>query len=273
MADVRRRLIATDVDGTLLHSDQLLSSRTLTALTTALEAGWAVVPVSGRHPYSILPVVAGTPLLGWCVGSNGAVGMDLRTETVLFEQTIPVPAQQEFVQLMREAVPGVKCTSIRDAGRTFVPEAGYVGLMDPGDHGRTEDHLPEFDLSDVLGTPSLKLVLRHPDIGEDVLLALARELDVPDVHASTSGAPFLEVAAGGVTKASGVALLCERLGFTADDVVAFGDNLNDVEMISWAGHGVAMGNALGEVIMRADEVTTRNDDDGLALVVERLLAG
>ena len=211
-------MIATDVDGTLVRSDRTLSGRTLSVLAAAVEAGWPVVPISGRHPYSILPVVQGTPLLGWCVGSNGAVGMDLRTETVLFEETLDVDVQHEFVALMRDQVPGVRCTAIRDAGRVFVPEHGYTGLMDPGDHGRTETDLPEYDLADVLGTPALKLVLRHPQISEDVLLGVARGLDLPGVHPSTSGAPFLEVAAGGVTKATGMQRLAGHLGTSPGDL-------------------------------------------------------
>lgn len=265
------RVIATDVDGTLLRSDHTISPRTLATLTDALGAGWPVIPISGRHPYSILPLVDRTPLLGYCVGSNGAVGMNLVTEQVLFELTIEVDAQREFVARMRQAVPGVMCASIRDAGRTFYPEVGYVGLMDVGDHGRNDTHLPEYALAKVLSTPSLKLAVRHRHVGEDVLLAVARDLAVPGVHPSTSGAPFLEVAAGGVTKASGMALMCELLGLRREDVVAFGDNLNDVELLEWAGHGVAMGNALPEAKAAADEVTASNDDDGLALVVERLL--
>lgn len=264
------RVIATDVDGTLLRSDHTISPRTLRALVDALGAGWPVLPISGRHPYSILPLVDRTPLLGYCVGSNGAVGMNLVTHQVLFEQTLAVEAQREFVELMRARVPGVKCTTIRDAGRTFVPEIGYVGLMDPGDHGQAGD-LPEYPLDVVLAKPALKLVLRHPEVHEDDLLTIARELDVVGVHPSTSGAPFLEVAGAGVTKASGMALMCEVLGVRREQVVAFGDNRNDAELLAWAGHGVAMGNSLPEAVAAADEVTASNDEDGLAIVVERLL--
>lgn len=265
------KVIATDVDGTLLRSDHTVSRRTLQTLTAALGAGWPVIPISGRHPYSILPVVDRTPLLGYCVGSNGAVGMNLVTRTVLFEQTISVDAQRAFVTSMREAVPGIMVAAIRDAGRTFVPQVGYVGMMDPGDHGRSETNLPEYPLEAVLSTPSLKLALRHHEVAEHHLLAVARDLALPGVHPSTSGAPFLEVAAGGVTKASGMAHLCDLLGLRREDVVAFGDNLNDIELLQWAGHGVAMGNALPETRAVADEVTATNDADGLALVVERLL--
>ena len=87
-----------------------------------------------------------------------------------------------------------------------------------------------------------------------------------------SGAPFLEVMAAGVDKAWGVARLCERLGIDREDVVAFGDAPNDVEMLAWAGHGVAVANAVPEAREAADEVTASDEDDGVALVLERLLA-
>lgn len=264
------RVIATDVDGTLVRPDHTISPRTLTALGAALDAGWWVIPISGRHPYSIMSIIAATRLTGHCVGSNGAVGMDLLTEEVLFEQTLSVDAQSEFVARLAERVPGIVCTSVRDAGRTFVPQIGYGGLMDPGDHAVAESP-PEYPLSEVLGTPSLKLVVRHPDVREDALLEVARELDVPGVVPSISGAPFLEVAGAGVTKASGLALMARHLGFEASDVVAFGDNVNDVELLQWAGLGVAMGNGVREAFDAADEVTATNTDDGLAVVVERML--
>jgi hypothetical protein len=124
-------------------------------------------------------MVAGTVLQGPAVGANGAVGCDLRTDEVYFEDTLPVDAQTELVLRMREAVPGTRCVSVRNAGRTFVPEHGYVGLMDPGDHGRAELTLPEYDLAEVLARPSLKLILRHDTVSEDALLAVALELAVP----------------------------------------------------------------------------------------------
>jgi hydroxymethylpyrimidine pyrophosphatase-like HAD family hydrolase len=96
---------------------------------------------------------------------------------------------------------------------------------------------------------------------------------VPDeVHVSPSGLPgSVELTAPGVHKGSGVAHLCERLGVERADVVAFGDGLNDHEMLGWAGYGVAMGNAERPTHAIADEITTSNDEDGVAIVVERLL--
>lgn len=265
------RVIASDVDGTLLRSDHTVGPRTRAALRAALDAGWLVVPVSGRQPFSIADVLGPLPRSPYTVGSNGAVGLNDRTGQILFEQTIGVDAQWAFFERLRADIPGVVAASVRDAGHTFVAEADYLRLMSPGDHGRQLERLAAFPLDEVMGAPSLKLVVRHPDLSESALLAAARELAFPGVHPSTSGAPFLEVAAGGVTKASGLALLGEALGFGPTDVVAFGDNLNDVEMLAWAGYGVAMGNGEPDAKAVADEVVASNDDEGVADVIERLL--
>ena len=265
------RLIASDVDDTLLRPDKSVGPRTLDALAAARAAGIAFVPISGRHPFSIRGALAGTGLEGPAIGSNGAVAADLTRDLVLFEEVISVRAQTELVTRVRAELPDVRCVSVRDAGRTFVPERGYVGMMDPGDHGAPAIR-DEFDLDVVLGTPSLKLVLRHDTVDADALLALARRLDVAGVNPTTSGAPFLEVSAEGVNKATGLARYAGLLGIERHEVMAFGDNRNDVELLRWAGIGVAVANALPEARAAADEVTLSCADDGVGVRIERLLA-
>jgi len=99
----------------------------------------------------------------------------------------------------------------------------------------------------------------------------AGELDNRLFEMTLSGAPFVEVMAAGVSKASGLAQLCTRLGVERSEVLAFGDGLNDREMLTWAGHGVAVANAEDAVKDVADELTSSNDEDGVALVIEALL--
>ena len=266
------RLIATDLDGTLIDSSRAVSERTLSALSAARDAGVLVVPTSGRQPFSIAEVLAGTWLAeGTVVGANGAVGCVLGTGEVLFERHIEVEAQTNLFRALRERHPSVVCVSIRDAGATFWPEKGYLGMMDPGDHGRGSE-LQHYPLDEVLGSPSVKLVIRGRDVSPEELRDSAERLGLPGISVSTSGAPFLEVAAEGVNKATGLERLCSGLGIGRSEVIAFGDNNNDVEMLAWAGHGVAVGNALPEALAQADEVTLSNDEDGVAAVVERLAA-
>ncbi|WP_338122024.1 HAD family hydrolase [Deinococcus wulumuqiensis] len=112
----------------------------------------------------------------------------------------------------------------------------------------------------------------HPHVSPPELLAAVRGLGLGGFHATHSGAAFVEVAAEGLTKAAGLALLCGKLGVAQADTLAFGDAPNDAEMLAWAGRGVAMESAHPEARAAADEVTLSNEEDGVAVVVERVLA-
>ncbi|MFP5416238.1 MAG: HAD family hydrolase [Actinomycetes bacterium] len=266
------RLIATDLDGTLLRSDHSVSALTMSVLAAVQDAGIPVVPISGRQPYALVPIAERAGLRGAAVCANGAIGYDLATGEVLYEELLSVAAQTALVEGIRAVYPGVRCVSFRDAGTTLVPERGYTGMMDPGDHNRADAAPPvEYDLEEVLAAPSVKLVLRQPGLAPEALLALATELGVPGVQPTLSGPPFLEVAAAGVTKSAGLARLCAHLGLGAQHVAAFGDHLNDLDLLQWAGLGVAMGNAVDEVKAVAHKITLTNDEDGLAVAIRDLL--
>ncbi|GAA4906297.1 HAD family hydrolase [Tessaracoccus lubricantis] len=267
------RLLATDVDGTLITTSHQISERTRAAFRAAKDAGIEVMAISGRQPYSIAAIVDGTALDGDAIGSNGAVAMNLDSRRVLFEETMELASQREIADRMLELFPGIKVVSVRSAGNSYMAEEGYTGLQGPGAletlwpvrHWFGPRH-------EVLAEPSLKLVLRDDDVAPDDLLAAARELAVPGCHATTSGAPFLEVGRDGVTKASALARYCEARGIDRSDVVVFGDNINDLEMLRWAGLGVAMANGEPEARAAADHVTLSNDDDGVAVVIEEILS-
>jgi Cof subfamily protein (haloacid dehalogenase superfamily) len=265
------RLVATDLDGTLLRDDRTVSARTRAALRAAREAGVLVVPVTARQPVGVRHLAREAGFAEWAVCSNGALGVHLTTGERLFEESIAVAAQQRLVAALAERVPGLLHVSVRDGGEGFVAQEGYAALATFEDHKRDVSTMTGHALAEVLAEPSLKLVVRHPELGVPELLEVARALDHQDVALTHSGAPFLEVMGASVSKASGVERLCARLGVDRADVVAFGDAANDVELVAWAGHGVAVANAVPEVIAVADEVTASNEDDGVALVLERLL--
>lgn len=267
------RLVATDLDGTLLRDDLTTSKRTRDALDAARRQGVLVVPVTARQPVGVRHIADDAGFDGWAVCSNGALGVHLTTGERLFEEPIAVAAQQRLVAALAERVPGLLHVSVRDGGEGFVAQEGYADLARFEDHKRDVSTMGAHELAVVLAEPSLKLVVRHPELGVDELLAAARDLGHDDIALTHSGAPFLEVMAASVNKAWGVARLCERLGIDREDVVAFGDAPNDVELLAWAGRGVAVANAVPEAIGVADEVTASNEDDGVALVLERLLMG
>jgi hydroxymethylpyrimidine pyrophosphatase-like HAD family hydrolase len=116
-----------------------------------------------------------------------------------------------------------------------------------------------------------KLLVRHPELGAGELFARVIELASDQAVATYSGTSLVEISAAGVTKAYALDWVCRRLGIPAGAVMAFGDMPNDLPMLAWAGHAVAVANAQPEVRREADEVTASNLDDGVALVLERLV--
>ena len=264
------RLIASDLDGTLLHHHQEVTPRTAAAIGAAFDAGLTVVAATGRQfPQLPEPVLASG--IRYVVASNGAIGVDLADNTVLFEVLLAPGVAADIVAHLTAELEGVRFSAVRDAGARHAAEPGYLDLVEPEERKLWTEILRSESLAEVVSQPTLKLTVRHPTLTADDLLAVLNASGLNGFHATTSGAPFLEIQGDGVTKASGVALLCTLLGFEAADVMAAGDARNDVELIAWAGFGVAMGNAVPEAIAAADWTTAHNEDDGLALVIEQIL--
>lgn len=265
------RLIASDLDGTLLHRHQEVTPRTSAAIGAAFDAGLMVVAATGRQfPQLPEPVLASG--IRYVVASNGAIGVDLADQTVLFEDLLAPGVAADIVAHLTAELEGVRFSAVRDSGARHAAEPGYLDLVDPVERNLWTEITSPASLAEVVSQPTLKLTVRHPSLTAEDLLAVLDASGLTGFHATTSGAPFLEVQGAGVTKASGVAQLCALLGFEAADVMAAGDARNDVELIEWAGFGVAMGNAVPEAIAAADWTTTHNEEDGLALAIEQVLA-
>lgn len=277
MTRPRPRLIATDLDRTLLTSDGGVSPRTREALDAATAAGIHVVPATARNPVGLRHL---QPVLGfdrWALCSNGAFGVHLTTRELLFADEVPADVITRLVTVLDREIPGVRYAAVRDAGERFIAQEGYADLATFSDHKRDPSAMHGETLATVTGSSALKLVFRHETITSPDLFRRTRDLvtsgalDGTGFEMTLSGAPFVEVMAAGVSKASGLAQLCARLGVDRSEVLAFGDGLNDREMLAWAGHGVAVDNAEPTVKDVSDELTTSNDDDGVARVIEDLL--
>lgn len=271
------RLVATDLDNTFLRSDRTVSPRTEAALRAAADAGIAVVPVTARQRVGVLAVAPQFVELagafgGWAVCSNGALGVDLASGRRLFEATMSVSAQRGLLEQLTRAVPDVRFCAIRDGGDGFLVEAGYAELTVWADHNRDPRRMQVVDRADLAEAPNLKMVARHPELGPRELLAVFAALDLPGLRATSSGAPFLEVSATGIGKAYGLQRLADHLEVGPDEVVALGDGLNDLDMLAWAGRGIAVANAEPELLAAADEVVPGCDEDGFAQVLEALVA-
>lgn len=265
------RLIATDLDGTLLRSDLSVSPRTRRALDVVRANGIHVVPVTARQPHGVRMIAEAAGFTEYALCGNGAHGIHLGTGETLFEAHVTEAAQRSIAQALSERVPGVLFVSVRDGGQVFVAQQGYADLAHFEDHKRWPHEMGAATLEAVLAAPSLKFIVRHASLTPRELLTELHALKLSGFAATHSGAPFLEVLAEGVSKAWGLAKLCELLDIDSSEVLAFGDAPNDAEMLAWAGRGVAMGNAEAEALAAADELTLTNDEDGVAAVLERLI--
>jgi hypothetical protein len=260
-------MVATDLDGTIVRSDGTISARTAAALRAAEGAGLVVVLVTGRPPRWMGEVAAATGHTGVAICANGALLYDLHTETVVGERLLHPLELRLIAGRLREEVPGLLFAV--EYGMDFAHEPGYEHAWDIG--------VPQVRVgppASILDRPAAKLLARHPTLAPDELMARAvRVLGTEATVTHSSTRALLEISAYGVTKASALATFAESVGIGRADVVAFGDMPNDLAMLAWAGHSVAVANAHPEVLASADEVAESNDADGVARVIERLLAG
>ena len=266
-ADSPHALLALDVDGTLLTTQGTLSRRTREALHAADRAGWHVALVTGRPLPYVLPVVEQLGIGEYVVAANGATVAEIGTGTVLYQANLPGRLVLAALAGARPAIPGLRLAATTPRGFHTEPGFDHLAPLSKADAIEVRDASP---LPDDAVHSAVLFVL-----GADTWDVLAQVAAVlPDgVEVSPSGLPgSVELTPPGVHKGSGIAHLCERLGIDRRDVVAFGDGLNDHEMLRWAGRGVAMGNADPATKAVADEVTASNDDDGVAMVIERLVS-
>ena len=205
---------------------------------------------------------------GNAICANGAMHYDLLQEKVIEEWLIPLDHQFEFVKRMRAAVPPISFAT--EYGNEFHHEAAYIPRWDVG-----VDNSPVQRIEEKLLKPAFKMLARCSDFeySSDELLVIAqREVgDLVTITHSNAGESLLEISALGVSKGQTLAKLTARLGYTADDVVCFGDNPNDFSMLSWASRSWAMGDGHPDAAKHAKYVAEPHHMDGVAIVIEQLL--
>jgi Cof subfamily protein (haloacid dehalogenase superfamily) len=270
----RPKLVASDVDGTLLDPLERITDRTARVIARVLAAGTPFVLVSGRPPRWIPRVAEAAGLTGYAVCANGASVYDIAADEVLTSHELPPVRLMDIVNAVESALPGIRVAAERTAIGRAQPEPFAIerGFRNPW--GNPDGETDEPDLApraEVLGRPATKLLLRHRGMTSqqmaEVVETVLADMDLEVTYSSNSG--LIEISAAGVTKASGLEWVCDRLDVPAGKVVAFGDMPNDVPMLTWAGHGVAMANAHDALLAVADEVTAPNSEDGVAQVLER----
>ncbi|WP_067977835.1 Cof-type HAD-IIB family hydrolase [Nocardia caishijiensis] len=264
------KLVATDVDGTLIDDADRISPRTKAAVGAVLADGATFVLATGRPPRWIDPVVSELGYAPLAICGNGAVVYDSATDRVLASHTLDTETLGWLADIAERALPGCGLAAERvgvsahDAATPqFVSSPTYEhAWLNPDD--TVVSH------AEVIDAPAIKMLIRLSTARSSEMRAALAPLigDRAEITYSTEHG-LIELAVPGVTKASGLAEVARRMSVREDEIVAFGDMPNDVPMLTMAGHGVAMGNAHPEARAAADEVTGTNVDDGVAMVLER----
>ncbi len=261
------RLIATDLDGTLLRPDGTVSARTRAALARAQALATEIVLCTARPVRWMRGLAAAGGIAGIAVCANGAVLWDLSTDALVDSFPIASDAAREVVARLRPLAPG-GAWAVETVDH-FGHEPGYrVRWPVPATRPSTRSRR--------CCTPPVKLLLRPDDDRASaafVARARSRVAELVEVTFSDASASLLEMSAAGVSKGSGLAALCAARGIDRAGTIAFGDMPNDLPMLAWAGRSYAMANGHADVISAADETAPPNDEDGVAQVIEALLAG
>jgi HAD superfamily hydrolase (TIGR01484 family) len=269
------KLVALDIDGTLFSAghgtsttvDETVTPAVQAAIDRVVEAGVPVVLATGRSTFGItrvldllgLPREAGDQVL--TVASNGSVTFSYPPVELLTTVTFDA---SEVVRMLLEHVPDA-LVAVEDIGIGYrlnglFPEGEITGRMT----------LESVDA--LVAEPVTRVIIRDPHSSEQDFVRLAERVGLHGINYFIGWTAWLDLAPQGVSKASGLASVCERLGVPAADVLAIGDGRNDTEMLQWAGRGVAMGQAPVEVRQAADAVTGSVTEDGAATELDRWFA-
>ncbi len=267
-SDAHYRLIVLDVDGTLVDQERRVSADTLRVLAVARSRGIRVTLATGRMYASALPyaerIKADAPLILY----NGARIQDPAAGSILYSTHLP----------RRQAARGLRLAQQFEVhANLYLGETIYIErVSEISRESAWKDGVEQVPVGDLVrfleGQPDdpVKILLIGPGEKLDALASAYRAgavgaTDLP--HLVRSEATYLEIQPRGVTKGAGLVRVCELLGIPPSAAVAFGDNLNDLEMIQTAGLGVAMGNAHADLKRAARVVAPSNEEDGVAAVL------
>ena len=257
------RLVATDLDGTLLHTDGTVTDRTRRAISAVEDLGVTVVFVTGRPVRWMDDLWQHVGGHGLAVCSNGGIVYDVHEHAVRQARTIPVEVALEAGAALRSGIPGTTFAVERTDG--FAKEPEFMPRVPP------PPDLAVGPLEEIVDERAVKLLARHEDLEPEPFW---REVEATVGRLVTttwsSEGALVEMSGHGVTKASTLAMVCRERGIVPEEVVAFGDMPNDLPMLEWAGTSYAMVNAHDSVRALAAHVAPANDEDGVAQVLERL---
>jgi len=259
-------MIALDVDGTLVDHDGHMTQEVRSAAQAVVAKGHDVMIATGRSLNATLPIIQQIGMeRGYAVCCNGGVTLRLDPALesgyeIIHKATFdPAPA----LKALRERLPNAKY-ALEDEDGNFLSTERFqdasFGVESIG-----------VDFQTMLDATAVRVVVFSSENTSEEFNEAIRHIGLSGVTYSVGWTAWLDIAAEGVTKASALEALRRRLGTDQANTVAVGDGRNDIEMLTWAGRGIAMGQAPDEVLAVADEVTASVLDDGAALVLRGLL--
>ena len=258
------RVVATDLDGTLLNGKGIVSRRTRDALRHWTRHGGLVIGVTARAVRAVRHLSC-HGMNGLVVCANGAVVFDLDVQEIVRSTLLPRQLSVDIVEAIRQIAPGAICAV--EFPLHVARDEKYRLANPPAPH---EERVG--DVLELIDEDAAKLIVRHPTLSFGELLEAAKKAVGDSASVTHSTSEFVEISAFGIDKAITLAEVVDAYGLRCHNVIAFGDMPNDIPMLSWAGRSVAMGNAHAAVRDLAQEVTLSNEDDGVAVVIEQLLA-
>jgi Cof subfamily protein (haloacid dehalogenase superfamily) len=263
----RPKLIATDLDGTVVAHYGDITQRTIDAFRKAHSMGIEIFFVTGRPP-RWMPEIKDAFGIGNAICGNGAMLYDLHNDNVLEQWLIEEEVQLEAVKRLRKAIPEISFAI--ESHNYFHREKIYIPRWDVG-----LDNIGVHQIEEVITSPALKVLARcsQQELTSDEMLAIAKvELDgLATVTHSNPHDSLLEISALGVSKGMTLAKMAARLGIDAADCVSFGDNPNDFSMLEWCGRSYAMADGHPDGPKYAKGVAGPCEEDGVAIVIEQLL--
>ena len=272
--------IALDLDRTTLRTDGTLSTRTREALLAAVDNGIKVLPVSGR-PFASLPEsICTLPGIRYVAVSNGSAVYDVTTGEKIGGWTIEASDVEKILCMTetafreREVTYEVFVNGIAWADQDYIKDPVSYGIPERAVAYTQKTRHPVTDICSFIRQhqtelESIDIMLKDPSVRK----TLEQELRaaIPGIYTTSSVEYRLEASHKDASKASGLSLMLQKLGILPSETIAFGDGDNDIDMLKFAGIGVAVKNATPDCLASADLVSESNDADGVALIIEKIL--
>lgn len=285
------KLIALDIDGTLINSDHIITSRTMHAIKNAKDAGINVTIATGRHYISAIRIARKIQISAPLICGDGAIIKDINTNHTIYN-LLPKEIAADVMR-MAAGYEDFKIQVFTREGKIYLG-SNYRNnyfksfLRAPLKHSLRGyfNLLRDFVFIPVKNTGNIEKTIAAMDDAplKIVVYGNERREDLKDftdkiikkygdrISITSAIDNCIDILKGGVSKAKALAVLSEKLNIKPEEIIAVGDNINDIEMIEYAGLGVAMGNAPDEVKSKANYVTDTNNNDGLAKFLESLLS-